>query len=218
MEEGYSSLTKIFRLDAYKRAWSHCGSVTLEGKQHLVVFLHSRAASLRALRLYAAYRQSRHLAWRADQINLSTKRNNGRKLYRERQYPIPRLKESQRGVRILSKRKRGMLLGERFVKTVPLQYKFKPIAPRDADTANALCLEVCYVPAVCELPVSRCEREFVPSDCDIKINTIHKGWCSFLWRRKRDSNPRGFGPNGFQDRLVVTASIFLHIIMHAVAL
>ena len=32
-----------------------------------------------------------------------------------------------------------------------------------------------------------------------------------LWRRKRDSNPRGFWPNGFQDRLVVTASIFLHI-------
>ena len=49
------------------------------------------------------------------------------------------------------------------------------------------------------------------SDRDIKINTIHEGWCSFLWRRKRDSNPRGFGPNGFQDRLVVTASIFLHI-------
>ena len=42
--------------------------------------------------------------------------------------------------------------------------------------------------------------------------------CPFIWRRKRDSNPRGFWPNGFQDRLVVTASIFLHIIMHAVAL
>ena len=49
------------------------------------------------------------------------------------------------------------------------------------------------------------------SDCDIKINTIHEGWCSFLWRRKRDSNPRAFWANGFQDRLVVTASIFLHI-------
>ena len=35
--------------------------------------------------------------------------------------------------------------------------------------------------------------------------------CPFLWRRKRDSNPRGFWPNGFQDRLVVTASIFLRI-------
>ena len=35
--------------------------------------------------------------------------------------------------------------------------------------------------------------------------------CPYIWRRKRDSNPRGFGPNGFQDRLVVTASIFLHI-------
>ena len=31
------------------------------------------------------------------------------------------------------------------------------------------------------------------------------------WRRKRDSNPRGFWPNGFQDRLVVTASIFLRV-------
>ncbi len=36
-----------------------------------------------------------------------------------------------------------------------------------------------------------------------------------FWRRKRDSNPRAFWANGFQDRLVVTASIFLHIIMHA---
>ena len=32
----------------------------------------------------------------------------------------------------------------------------------------------------------------------IKINTIHEGWCSFLWRRKRDSNPRAFWANGFQ--------------------
>ena len=111
-----------------------------------------------------------------------------------------------------------MLLGVRFVKTVPLRYKFKPTSPRDADTAKSLFLVVYSVPAVCELPVSLCEREFVPSDCDIKINTIHEGWCSFLWRRKRDSNPRGFWPNGFQDRLVVTASIFLLIIMHAVAL
>ena len=45
------ALANIFRLAAYKQAWSHCGSVTLEGKQHLVVSLHSRAASLRALRL-----------------------------------------------------------------------------------------------------------------------------------------------------------------------
>ena len=45
-----------------------------------------------------------------------------------------------------------MLLGVRFVKTVPLRYKFKPTSPRDADTANALCLEVCSVPAVCEAP------------------------------------------------------------------
>ena len=98
-----------------------------------------------------------------------------------------------------------MLLGVRFVKTVPLRYKFKPTSPRDADTANTLCLVVCSVPAVCE------PSGFVPSDCDIKINTIREGWCSFLWRRKRDSNPRAFWANGFQDRLVVTASIFLHI-------
>ena len=104
-----------------------------------------------------------------------------------------------------------MLLGVRFVLTVPLWYKLKLISPRDADTAKALFLGICSVPAVCEAPVSLRERGFVPSDCDIKINTIHEGWCSFLWRRKRDSNPRGFGPNGFQDRLVVTASIFLHI-------
>ena len=45
-----------------------------------------------------------------------------------------------------------MLLGAKFVKTVTLQYKFKPTSPRDADTANTLCLEVCYVPAVCEPP------------------------------------------------------------------
>ena len=83
-----------------------------------------------------------------------------------------------------------MLLGVRFVKTVPLRYKFKPTSPRDADTAKSLFLVVCSVPAVCELPVSLRERECVPSDCDIKINTIHEGWCSFLWRRKRDSNPR----------------------------
>ena len=104
-----------------------------------------------------------------------------------------------------------MLLEARIVLTVPLRYKFKPSSPRDADTAKSLFLVVCSVPAVCELPVSRCEREFVPSDCDIKINTIHEGWCSFLWRRKRDSNPRAFWANGFQDRLVVTASIFLRI-------
>ena len=35
--------------------------------------------------------------------------------------------------------------------------------------------------------------------------------CPFIWRRKRDSNPRAFWANGFQDRLVVTASIFLRI-------
>ena len=51
-----------------------------------------------------------------------------------------------------------------------------------------------------------------------KLKHQPQGLVLHFWRRKRDSNPRGFGPNGFQDRLVVTASIFLHIIMHAVAL
>ena len=55
-----------------------------------------------------------------------------------------------------------MLLGVRFVKTVPLRYKFKPTSPRDADTAKSLFLEVCSVPAVCE-PFG-----FVPSDCGKK--------------------------------------------------
>ena len=32
----------------------------------------------------------------------------------------------------------------------------------------------------------------------------------FFWRRKRDSNPRAQWANGFQDRLVMTTSIFLH--------
>ena len=45
-----------------------------------------------------------------------------------------------------------MLLGARIVQVVPLGYKFKPTSPRDADTANTLCLEVCSVPAVCEPP------------------------------------------------------------------
>ena len=72
-----------------------------------------------------------------------------------------------------------MLLGAKFVKAVPLWCRFKPTSPRDADTARALFLKVCYVPAVCE-PFG-----FVPSDCDIKINTTREGWRSFLWRRKR---------------------------------
>ena len=67
-----------------------------------------------------------------------------------------------------------MLLGVKLVKTVPLQYRFQPTSPRDADTANTLFLVVYSAAAVCELTVSQSEREFVPSDCDIKINTIHE--------------------------------------------
>ena len=43
-----------------------------------------------------------------------------------------------------------MLLGVKLVKTVPLQYKFQPTSPRDADTANTLFLVVYSVHAVCE--------------------------------------------------------------------
>ena len=67
-----------------------------------------------------------------------------------------------------------MLLGVRFVKTVPLRYKFKPTSPRDADTANILFLVVYSVPAVCELPVSLRERGFVPSDCGNKNRSTRK--------------------------------------------
>ncbi len=35
--------------------------------------------------------------------------------------------------------------------------------------------------------------------------------CSIFWRRRRDSNPRAFWANGFQDRLVMTTSILLRV-------
>ena len=54
-----------------------------------------------------------------------------------------------------------MLLGVRFVLIVPLGYKLNLSSPCDADTANTLFLKVCSVPAVCERPVSLCERELV---------------------------------------------------------
>ena len=47
---GFSPKVNILSLAAYERACSRCDSVTLEGKQHSVVFLYSRAVSLRALR------------------------------------------------------------------------------------------------------------------------------------------------------------------------
>ena len=67
-----------------------------------------------------------------------------------------------------------MLLGARSVLIVPLGYEFQLKAPRDADTANAMFLVVYSVPAVCELPVSLCEREFVPSDCGNKNRSTRK--------------------------------------------
>ena len=112
-------MTKIFRLAAYKRAWSHCGSVTLEGKQHSVVFLHSRAASLRALRL-----------------------------------------------------------------------KCEPHSATQRVTEGG-------------------SNPLVPVPKKQKTTELCGLGCPFIWRRLRDSNPRGLWPNGFQDRLVVTASISL---------
>lgn len=47
---GISPEANIRTLAAYKQARSRCDSVTLERKQHSVVFLYSRAVSLRALR------------------------------------------------------------------------------------------------------------------------------------------------------------------------
>ena len=40
----------------------------------------------------------------------------------------------------------------------------------------------------------------------------------FFWRRQRDSNPRAFRANGFQDRLVMTTSICLRILMYEIVL
>ena len=45
---------------------------------------------------------------------------------------------------------------------------FKPIAPRDTDTASSLFLVVCSVPAVCEALVSLRERGFVLPPCQTK--------------------------------------------------
>ena len=39
----------------------------------------------------------------------------------------------------------------------------------------------------------------------------HAAFCYLFWRRERDSNPRGGTPNAFRVRLVMTASISLHI-------
>ena len=50
IHQGFCPLGNIPRLAAYEQARSRYGSVTLEGKQHSVVFLYSRAATLRALR------------------------------------------------------------------------------------------------------------------------------------------------------------------------
>ncbi len=59
-------------------------------------------------------------------------------------------------------------------------------------------------------PFSQSEvRLLSPRDINKKYH--RKDGIFYLWRRKRDSNPRAFWANGFQDRLVVTASIFLQI-------
>ena len=82
-----------------------------------------------------------------------------------------------------------MLLGGGDALIVPLRYKFKPTSPRDADTANTLFLEVCSLPAVCELPFSLCEREFVPSDCGNK-NKHHPRGMVFVFMAQEE----GFEP------------------------
>ena len=71
---------------------------------------------------------------------------------------------------------------------------------------------------------TKCQKHFWTEKSEIFARKLKKqnktgykkplktlGFSRVKWRRKRDSNPRGFWPNGFQDRLVVTASIFLHI-------
>ena len=65
-------------------------------------------------------------------------------------------------------------------------------------------LRLCESQRVVQILSYQCQR-------NKKTTELYGLGCPFLWRRKRDSNPRGFWPNGFQDRLVVTASIFLHI-------
>ena len=54
-------------------------------------------------------------------------------------------------------------------------------------------------------------QSFHRSTITIKTKGDPKDLLLFLWRRQRDSNPRGEAPNGFQDRLVMTTSICLHI-------
>ena len=57
------------------------------------------------------------------------------------------------------------------------------------------------------------KERFVPSPLCQKESNLNRTVfdLGFFWRRGRDSNPRGFWPNGFQDRLVMTASIPLRI-------
>ena len=59
------------------------------------------------------------------------------------------------------------------------------------------------------------KERFVPSLLCQKERNLNRTVfdLGFFWRRGRDSNPRGFWPNGFQDRLVMTASIPLQIYM-----
>ena len=67
-----------------------------------------------------------------------------------------------------------MLLGGEKCANRSAKYGLMLTSPRDADTANTLFLVVYSVSAVCELPFSLCEREFVPSDCGNKNRSTHK--------------------------------------------
>ena len=79
-----------------------------------------------------------------------------------------------------------MLFGGSFIVDVPLCSWLWLSAPHDADTASALCLELCFVPAVCE---PRLRQRFVPIPPPRKRKTDHREMVCFSWQRNRDSNP-----------------------------
>ncbi len=77
------------------------------------------------------------------------------------------------------------------------------------------CCAFQYPPCRFLLKTARRAVFFTQKPSRVRIPIIRKARyeCTllFLWRRGWDSNPCGFWPNGFQDRLVMTASIPLRI-------
>ena len=61
-----------------------------------------------------------------------------------------------------------------------------------------------------EVGFHRSRRFHPPARVDLVEKSTDKV-DAFFWRRQRDSNPRAFWANGFQDRLVMTTSICLRI-------